>query len=118
MPSTLDSRAKSAWHRLAKILVPMGVLTVADRDSFALLCKLLSDERKLELEANHLSLGSNDWKRVYVALAGVRKQLSQMFARFGMTPADRTRVTPEKRPPQTKKGKGKGEFFPPMKLAQ
>ena len=100
-----------------KVLGPRGVLTEADTDTFALLCKLISDERELELEADKLLLGGQDWKRVYVALKDVRNQIVQLSARFGLTPADRTRVKePAGLPaPSGKDAGGKGDFFPKRK---
>ena len=85
-----------------------------------MLCKLLSDERQYELRiakfARTSTVGGSDWGRVFRALHAVRAQLVPLFARFGMTPADRSRVKVDmpKAP-----GEGKDEFFPtPMRLAR
>jgi hypothetical protein len=78
MPSTLPDRAKPYWAELAAVLESMKVLTVADARALAILCVLLSD---FDAQA---AAGSADPR--------LASEIRGYFGRFGMTPADRSRV--------------------------
>lgn len=109
-PASLDREAKAEWKRVVKILGAKHVLTPADRGAMTLLCELWSEDRDLHrrLKKPGVVVGSTDWKRVVTQRNEVRKQLVQLYQRFGMTPADRTRV---KVPEKGKSADDKGRFF-------
>jgi hypothetical protein len=73
-PDNLDAEEKRAWHYLASLL-PEGVATIMDRAAFE------------ELACLRVICRS---KR---ATAAERQQYWKGLAAFGMTPADRSRVT-------------------------
>lgn len=91
-PANLDREAKAEWQRLVKLLGPRRVLTAGDRGSLTMLCELWSEDRTLGKQLKKLVSGSTDWKRVFVARQDVRRQLTVMWTKFGLTPADRARV--------------------------
>ncbi len=82
-PETWALNAKLLWDELADQLPP-GVATKSDRLAFELLCRLVGCMRA----------GSEG---LTAALAG---QIRAACAAFGMTPADRSRVTGARPPEQ------------------
>jgi P27 family predicted phage terminase small subunit len=91
-PTALSREAKAEWKRLVALLEPRGVLSEGDRIGLTVLCELWAEDRELGKLLGKLPTGTNDWKRVFTARQDVRKQLKDWCARFGLTPADRTRV--------------------------
>ena len=80
-PPWLNVKARVQWARLAPRLIELGLLTEIDGDAFAAICMLTA----------HLAvLGTIQGTDI----AGCTKELRQLWGRFGMTPADRAKVTP------------------------
>lgn len=79
------------WKRHAERLERLGLLTEVDDDSLAALCVLSVKFREL------VAAGAEAY-----SLIKITQELRAMWARFGMTPADRTRVKVEKPAPKTK----------------
>ncbi len=118
-PTNLGREALAEWRRIVKLLEPAGALTEADRMALTMLCELWAEDRALGKHLAALpSVGTDDWKRVHSCRQDTRKKLMDLFARFGLTPADRPRV---KVPPAERtaadqdgakpKGKSKGRFI-------
>lgn len=82
-PEAWPIEAKLLWAELAD-LIPPGVATKSDRLAFELLCRLVGCMR----------VGSEG---LTAALAG---QIRAACAVFGLTPADRSRVTASRPPEQ------------------
>lgn len=74
-PEHLDQIEAVIWHEALR-LVPHGVITEADRYMLALFCQLEKKARKGSLTAIE------------------RGQMISLLARMGMTPADRSRISP------------------------
>src|SRR5215471_1512206 len=73
-PTHLKADQKALWHELAGLL-PRGVAGNSDRIVMELLCVLMAKFRRGK------------------AIPGEQKQIESLLGRFGMTAADRSRVT-------------------------
>lgn len=73
------------WDRQSPRLAAMGVLTVVDEDALATLCVM---------EVLFREMLNEDVSPLKLAKVSAEKRA--LWARFGMTPADRTRVKAEK----------------------
>lgn len=80
-PKNLEGEARQFWKRNAPTLERAGLLTVADRDSFTLLCQVWAKLHAAEAE------GLDAIK--FVALA---KQAQNLMKAFGLTPEARKRL--------------------------
>jgi phage terminase small subunit len=80
-PNWLSSTEKTVWHELVKQSLP-GVLMESDRLMFAVLVRLAAKFR------------SGDEPMMGIEIA----QMISLSSRFAMTPADRSKVTVEKKP--------------------
>jgi phage terminase small subunit len=92
-----DPTLLSEWHRHAARLTKLGLLTEIDDDALATLCVL--QVRMKDALAVSRGEGAVLGTGVILDLA---KELRMLWARFGMTPADRSRVKVEKPKPETK----------------
>lgn len=54
IPAELDADAKRTWRRLEKTLEPLGLLTQADGEKFAVLCQMRSRLKFIWKEINRL----------------------------------------------------------------
>lgn len=101
-PRDLSERERAAWVELVAVLEPMRVTTAADLVAFrqmAITLALIEEAR--ETIADHgqtftVTTQSGDVirKRPEVEiLLSAKKQLSVELSRFGLTPADRARVS-------------------------
>ncbi len=103
-PASFDSserglRRRRAWSNLAQILLGMRVLTVADAIALEIaaidLARVREADEHLQAEGEMLKskrggLYVNPWAGV---LANAEKKLWNALACFGMTPADRSKVS-------------------------
>jgi P27 family predicted phage terminase small subunit len=100
-PPHLSDGAKVQWRHFVKLLDAMGVLTEADGPALAALSETADD-----LVAARRALAAYGGSLTYVTEAGMirvypevrlvndaTKRLQSWLARFGMTPADRARVS-------------------------
>jgi phage terminase small subunit len=79
------------WNRQAPRLLRLGLLTEVDNDALAALC-VVGLGFQMAVKAGAAA----------TTLASISKELRALWSRFGMTPADRARVTvkaPEKKDP-------------------
>lgn len=106
VPRYLSKPAKREWKRLAKMLLKLGVLTVADGDALAALCEalVLWQQAKEEVRENGITIkttAATNGKEFQVtkrnpALAVMETQaklVKSYLQEFGMTPSSRTRVS-------------------------
>jgi phage terminase small subunit len=91
-PAWLPALVLVEWKRQAPALEKLGLLTELDGEAFATLCTL---SVALQLEAN-------DEQPSVSKLLYLSKELRGLWSRFGMTPADRSRVKVEKDKPASK----------------
>jgi len=86
-PKHLSRAEKKVWKEIAKRLAP-GVAFACDRDAFEMLVRLTCWMRYGRVVAD-----------VPVPMTGSdRNTLISLWGRFGMTPADRSKVSAEKAP--------------------
>jgi len=79
----LTPEQKKTWRKIAK-MIPPGVARQSDRIAFEMMAVLLCKFR------------------AGTAMAAESAQLINLLARYGMTPADRTKVSAGETPKQTK----------------
>ena len=96
-PGWMTKGAKAAWRMLAKMLLPMGVATKADRNSMTRYCVLWDRWRKVEdaiVVKGQTFEGKEGPKiRPEVKIAAqLAEQLARMEREFGLTPSARTRI--------------------------
>lgn len=100
-PSYLQPYAKTVWRRLVDILDGYGILTTADRESMAAYCEAVADYRKAteDLAKTGLLVQGQKGNAVTNPLWRIKRdaarQIAEWSARFGLTPADRVRLTGE-----------------------
>lgn len=103
-PDDLAPEAAEHWRRLAPICDGMGVLTVADGDAMRGLCETLAEVRSLRrLIAEYggytfetMNAAGGRMLRAYpevAILSDAERRLLEYLRRFGLTPADRSRVS-------------------------
>lgn len=85
------------WTRHATRLTDLGILTVMDADALAVLC--VASVKFRDQVANDAPAD---------ALMATSRELRQLWARFGMTPADRSRVKVAKAAPASKLSRFRG----------
>lgn len=95
-PDRLCDTASDAWRRLAPLALHLGKLTAADLPALELLCKTVA-----EFEAASEIADNPSEAYVYSEKGGIyahpavfrkqaaAKQMTALFARFGLTPMDR-----------------------------
>ncbi len=97
-PSWLTPEARTFWREIVKLLMNMGVMTIADRNSLAGLCIALADLKEAVSKQKEFGqvvkkkngdAGINPYFKIkYVALERAHK----LMAEFGLTPAARSRI--------------------------
>jgi len=96
-PRHLTKEEKKVWYELSAI-VPIGVAEASDRWAFELLVCLMRKFRSGYVKAGEVT------------------QISNLLARFGMTPADRGRANPRPQDPAIpKKADPWADFAPPAR---
>lgn len=90
-PAFLRGKALSQWERLAPRMIELGLVSEIDGDAFAALC--LHTVTLAQIAALQDTLTGAAVVTCAGALADCTKELRQLWAKFGMTPADRTKVT-------------------------
>lgn len=100
-PASLSPAARGVWDRLAGDLTAKGVLDAWGVDSFARLCWLTAQSEHLratiDAEGSVVAGARNGEPvkhKVWPILRQVDAELLQLEGRFGLTPADRSRVSP------------------------
>jgi len=99
MPAWLPRRARPFWGRLVADLEPLGVLTKADVFALAMLADCLGEWRAKAARGKPVD--------------GPSRRALSMFAHFGLTPADRSKVvavvTEPDDPLERLRNKGRGD---------
>lgn len=113
MPRHLSAEARKAWRRLTPELIRYNLLSAVDRDALAMLCQtigrlelierslagrqaLLVEEGKDPADAlvDYTPKGLRIQSVMYQVLNREMDKLRHLLAEFGLTPAQRARVTP------------------------
>src|SRR6266404_8837823 len=97
-PTWLAREARREWRRLAPWLESQGLLTLADQNAFDGYCAAYARwqrfERLTQKESADVAIGQGYANAATKALA----QLTQLLARFGLSPSDRNQVTAHETP--------------------
>lgn len=89
-PKWLDGVAAEAWQRVVPELVALGVARTIDADALAGMCRWFAVWREADAK---LQAGDGDtYKRTIEAATGW-KNYTAIAAKYGMTPADRAKLT-------------------------
>ena len=113
MPRHLSAEARKAWRRLTPELIRYNLLSAVDRDALAMLCQtigrleliersiagrqaMLVEEGKDPADAlvDYTPKGLRIQSVMYQVLNREMDKLRHLLAEFGLTPAQRARVTP------------------------
>jgi phage terminase small subunit len=103
-PADLNAREQRAWAQLAELVDPLRVVTAADIVAFRQMavCIAMIDQARSELKEHkwrtdyevHTEFGTSYRKRPQVeTIATYQKLLFAELGRFGLTPADREKVS-------------------------
>lgn len=104
-PAHLSDKAKTAWGEASVILDRIGVLTEADAIAMEGLCEAIADLRTARqalasyggsLTYETVTKDGGKMHRAYPEVAMVSdadRRLAMWLAKFGLTPADRSRVS-------------------------
>jgi P27 family predicted phage terminase small subunit len=92
MPPYLSAAAKAKWQQLTPILLGMGVLTVADGDALALYCETWANYVRSIRTLRSKKATPADREAARRERNNCFGVMEKMFARFGLTPADRSRI--------------------------
>ena len=94
-PSYLGRAGRKVWRDTAKILHPLGLLTVADLGSFGLYCAAWDEfeEAKKDIKTNGLLVegagGAQIRNPAIMVVQSSRQAIRQFGALFGLSPVDR-----------------------------
>ena len=86
----LDDVARAYWDRHAPLLIESGVVTLADEGSLNALCQWWS--RWVAADKRLSDADAEDWPSALKQADTCAKRYEAMNARFGGTPADRSRI--------------------------
>lgn len=97
-PDRLGEVAKEVWESLAAILAPVGRLTPGDETEFELLCCSISDFRQsremIDANGTLLLVDGQVVKNPALSVATeATRAITAIGAKFGLSPADRERMT-------------------------
>lgn len=96
-PTWLSDYAKTTWRRIVPELDALGLLTLVDRDTLAILCESVAQFRIATetMQRGQLTTGQRGEARKNPAWQIWRdsaKMISQFSAMFGLSPSDRARL--------------------------
>jgi P27 family predicted phage terminase small subunit len=100
VPDYLHGRAADVWRELGKMLLDAGLFTVVDKYALAMFCAAAGRwmDAEIKLRRTGGPILESDKGNVYQnpALHVANKawdQMRKMFGEFGLTPAERSRLT-------------------------
>lgn len=113
MPRHLGAEARKAWRRLTPELLRYNLLSTVDRDALAMLCQTIGRLEQIERSisgrqarlveegkdpadalVDYTPKGLRIQSVMYQVLNREMDKLRSLLAEFGLTPAQRARVTP------------------------
>ena len=106
-PAHLSAFAAAAWPHVSKVLDDMGVLSDADAIALEGLCEAYAELRRARAALQQLGSDTyetvgkdgNSMRRAYPEVAMMQdadRRLQSWLSKFGLTPADRSRVSSTK----------------------
>lgn len=100
-PDWFSEVEKKAWADLVRC-APAGVLTSADEQSMELAARLLARSREAQIVRNNVT---GELYAITGLTSAEHGQLIQLLGKFGMNPADRSRVSVQQAEPVSEWGK-------------
>lgn len=103
-PTGMRAKTRAVWRRLAPDLIDKGVLTAWDVDSFAIVCEaiaLRAECIKIVHDSHHAeggltargAAGGRIPNPLFKVIRDCNNDIARFGARFGLTPADRSRLS-------------------------
>lgn len=92
-PADLDHAAGQLWDKFVRLLA--GVLRERDGDVLAELCRWLAELRRIRVVLLETVPGEQGYNQLLVAAGICSDKFDKLAARFGLTPADRTKLRAE-----------------------
>ena len=102
MPKSLDDRARQVWKECIGLLVPAGILTMADGEALADYCRAVSraDAADLVVADEGLTTATAEGIKVHPAVTIARRErdaAARLRSLFGLDPSSRSKLNvPEK----------------------
>ena len=94
-PDGLDSVAKAEWKRIVGLLERNGLITELDRTALEGYCVHYALWRKYLAALQKQTVGTTTHRRVAACASDAYASMMRSAALFGMSPADRARVSVE-----------------------
>ena len=102
-PEELDTIGKEYWHSICEKLQCMNILSSVDHPMLELLCKAYSQFRRAESILNkegltYTTISRDGQKKIYrrpeqLIYKDVMHQINVILGKFGLSPADRSRIS-------------------------
>jgi P27 family predicted phage terminase small subunit len=92
-PSWLSLSARRIWDNIGGRLLELGLITVVDGEAFAAYCTAVSNLEEIQTALNKMTERDTGWLILSRAGNSARDQVWKGCARFGLTPADRVRLS-------------------------
>ena len=89
-PSQLTGRAAEIWRELAGLL--QSVLRRRDQPALAELCRWVARSERIAETLDAMEPTRKEYRQLLTAAAVATGQVTQLTARFGLSPADRSKV--------------------------
>jgi len=87
-PGHLSSVARAEWDRITRELVNIGIISLLDRATLAMICQTWGRILELEIEIREKGIVSPEMK----ALDREYEKFRKLAPEFGLTPASRSKV--------------------------
>jgi len=116
-PKHLSKEARAEWDRITPLLEKQGLVTHLDRAALAMYCTAWGDHVKAQnMIRKHGTVektsNGNLIQSPYVSMSNHAMEIARkLLATFGMTPADRSKVSAAPKVPDAPGAKDKGRFF-------
>ena len=100
-PRFLTGEAQKEWHRMVRLLMGLGLYTEVDMMALAMYCQAAGRWIQMETALDHedpilVTDKGYEYQNPRFALAAKYwDQMRKMLSRFGLSPADRTRLSVE-----------------------
>ncbi len=91
-PFKLVGDANLLWESVVPRLVAAKIATEADSETLAMMCEWYRKFRKLQKALDKMAVTNKDHYKLMIQMQMASNCFDKLAARFGMTPADRSRV--------------------------
>lgn len=94
-PYKLVGDSRKLWESLVPRLAESGIATEVDSETLAVMCVWFGKFRKIQKALDKMAATNKDHYRLLIQMQMASNCFDKLAARFGMTPADRTRIKVE-----------------------